>query len=329
MSASVADLVTAVRRHPGWLAKQRIAVVGEALGPTDWLEGPGDDAAVVGDGDHVSLVAGEAMLPAFVERDPFAAGLSAVVANVNDVAAMGGRPRAVVDTIVAEEAVARRVLQGMRRGSELYDVPLVGGHLTVRSGSPAVSAFILGAAVRTLASRRAAPGQALLLAACLEGKMRPDFPFFSSIAERGPRLAGDVRLLADLAEAGDSLAAKDVSMAGLFGSLAMLLEPSGRGVTVDLESVPRPAGVALKDWAIAFPSFAFLLCAPEERVEACRRTFAGRGLICERIGALDGTGAIRLRHGDDEATLIDLGREAVTGLTGRPSPATQPPGDGT
>jgi hypothetical protein len=263
------------------------------------------------------------MWPPFVERDPFGAGIAAVVANVNDVAAMGGRPEALVDTIVADEPSARSVLEGLRFAAELYRVPVVGGHLTIRPGPPALSAFILGTARRPLRALEAAAGQALLFCACLEGRMREDFPFFSSIRERGSALADDVRLLADLAEAGHCRAAKDVSMAGVLGSLAMLLEPTQCGVLVELERLPRPPGVSLAAWAGAFPSFGFLLCAPPSEVAACRDAFTARGLACEQVGRLDASGAVRAGLGGREELLIDLRREPVTGLLGSPGQAAQ------
>ena len=116
---------------PGWRSKQHIGVVGDVFGAPDWLRGPGDDGAVV-DADGTSLVVcGEAILPAFLERDPFGAGIAAVLTNVNDVAAMGAVPLAVVDTLVGDEATCRTALEGMRHASALYDVPVVGGHLTI------------------------------------------------------------------------------------------------------------------------------------------------------------------------------------------------------
>ncbi|HZD69358.1 MAG TPA: AIR synthase related protein [Actinomycetes bacterium] len=316
VTGELAEVVRGFRSHPGLLGKARIAMVTDVLGPTDWDRGPGDDTAVLPGDDCHALVAGEAMWPPFVERDPYAAGIAAVVANVNDIAAMGGRPEALVDTIVADEPSARSALDGLRFGAELYRVPVVGGHLTIRPGPPALSAFILGAARRPLRALQATAGQALLFCACLEGRMREDFPFFSSIRERGPALADDVRLLADLAEAGRCLAAKDVSMAGVLGSLAMLLEPTRCGVMVELERLPRPPGVPLAAWAGAFPSFAFLLCTPPSEVAACRDAFTARGLACEQIGRLDASGAVRAGLGRQEGLLIDLRREPVTGLRG-------------
>jgi uncharacterized protein len=313
------DLVAAVRSHPGLRAKAAISLVSEVLGPVDWLEGPGDDGAVVPYGEANLVVGGEALWPPFVAADPFGAGIAAVLANVNDLAAMGAEPLAVVDTVVATEAVARRALEGMRHASALYQVPVVGGHLTIADGPPAISAFGLGRAGKSvLAARRAAPGQALVVAACTEGTMRADFPFFASFEARGSRLAGDVRTLARLAEDGAAVAARDVSMAGVLGSLGMLLECNRLGVTVDLETLPRPEAVPLAEWVVSFPCFAFLLCAPPGREDDCVRAFRERGLAAAVAGTLDGTGQVQARLGGETATVFDLTTEGVTGLG--PSP---------
>ncbi|HVW32242.1 MAG TPA: AIR synthase related protein [Acidimicrobiia bacterium] len=357
------EIVAAARAHPGLRAKHPIALVAEIFGGTDWAAGPGDDGAIVefdaagagsgppdptvdrnrlrGDGidgrEHSGdrdrshpmvvpaavVVGGEAMLPAFVQADPFAAGVAAMLTNVNDLAAMGAEPLALVDTIVGPEDVARRALEGLRRASALYDVPVVGGHLTIHHGPPALSAFGVGRATpgRALSVTRAAPGQRLLLAGCVEGAMRADFPFFGSFDQRGSELAGDVRLLAGLAREGVAVAAKDVSMAGILGSLGMLLEHGGLGVTVDLDALPRPAGVGLIDWLGCFPCVVFLVCAARGRESECARRFHDRGLAAEVIGTLDDSGRLRVSAGGATATVLDVRTEPVTGLRrGAPPP---------
>ncbi|MGZ8596974.1 MAG: AIR synthase related protein [Actinomycetota bacterium] len=313
----LADVARRFREHAGRRAKASIGLVAETLGPTDWLHGPGDDAAVVSTGpDGSMLAAGEAIWPPFVEADPHGAGIAAVVANVNDIAAMGGRSLGLVDTIVGPESIARPVLEGIRHAAQLYGIPVVGGHLTVRDGPPSVSAFIVGRAETVLASSNAHAGLVLLVAAAPEGRLHPDFPFFSSLHEREEGLAGDVEVLPTIAERGWCQAAKDISMAGLLGSLAMLLEPTLTGVVVDLDAIPRPADVPIGSWLDVFPSFGFLLCVPEDHVEDCRAVFVERGLACEAVGVLDDGGVLRVRLGAEEAVLLDLAREGVTGLGG-------------
>jgi selenophosphate synthetase-related protein len=144
--------------------------------------------------------------------------------------------------------------------------------------------------------------------------MRSDFPFFPSFDERGRELAGDVRLFADLAADGAVEAAKDVSMAGLFGSLAMLLEATRCGVSIDIESVPVPPGVSFMAWSTCFPCFAFLVTVTPDMEPHCRRAVEGRGLTYGPLGMLDGSAVIELTDGDDAAVLIDLNIEGITGL---------------
>jgi selenophosphate synthetase-related protein len=312
---TVERLVEVIRASPGWTSKADISVVRDVFGPGDWRHGPGDDGAVVMMAGQQVVACGEAILPAFVEADPYGAGIAAVLTNVNDVAAMGAIPGAVVNTLVGTPELCRAALEGMRYASELYDVPVVGGHLTKSADRVALSAFAVGHCPGpALSAANVAPGQRLGLIVCLDGTMRADFPFFPSFDERGTMLGGDVRMLAELAAAGLITAAKDVSMAGLFGSLAMLLEATRSGVTVNLADVPVPAGVDLARWLICFPCFAFLVTMPPEAEAGCRAVVEARGLTYAPLGEINDSGLVTLTADGATATIVDLSREQITYL---------------
>ncbi len=311
------DIARAVRDHPGWTSKSAIGLVSEVLGPSDWQAGPGDDGAVVPTSGGRVVACGEALLPAFVAHDPRGAGFAAVLTNVNDLAAMGAVPRGIVDTVVASEDTARAVLEGIRHACSLYDVEVLGGHLTRHDGEPAVSAFGVGEVDVPLSVTRAKPGQSLVVAAATDGRMRQDFPFFPAFEQRGERCAGDVRTLARLASTGAAVAAKDISMAGLVGSLAMLLEWGPLGVTLDLDAVPAPQGVDPLAWLTCFPSFGFLLCVLPGREGEALAAFHERGLAAAVVGELDDTGELALRRGGETATVADLRTEPITRLVRR------------
>jgi selenophosphate synthetase-related protein len=310
------EVVAAVAANPSIGAKRSIGLVSEVLGATGWLDGPGDDGAALDADGHTVIACGEALWPPFVRADPYGAGIAAVLANVNDVAAMGGVPLGIVDTVIGDEATARAALEGMRYAAELYRVPIVGGHLTISDAPPSISAFAVGSATtgRVLSVTNVRPGQDLVVAACVEGTMRADFPFFRSFDERGPELADDVRLLREVASAGLAVAAKDISMAGLVGSLAMLLEWGTYGVCLDLDALPAPAGVPLARWCNCFPCYGFLLTCEPATTEACVAAFTGRGLAAARVGTIDDTGLLVLAEGERRATVADLTAETVTGL---------------
>jgi selenophosphate synthetase-related protein len=317
------ELAGFLRSHPALRAKNEIKLVSEVLGAGSWVHGPGDDGAVValgtglppvGSGADQVIACGEALLPAFVASDPYGAGVAAVLANVNDLAAMGAVPLAIVDTIVGSPELARETLRGMKDACGWYDVVLAGGHLTMHDGAPAVSAFGIGRAAEVLSTTNVAAGQSLIVAACTTGTMRTDFPFFRSFDERADKMGDDVRVLASIAASGACVAAKDVSMAGLVGSLAMLLEWSQLGVTLDLEQLPCPVGVKIQDWLTCFPAYGFLLCSPPGRENDCLSAFQTRGLEAAVVGVVDESGLLALRSGGRRATVIDLGVSGVTGL---------------
>jgi selenophosphate synthetase-related protein len=146
--------------------------------------------------------------------------------------------------------------------------------------------------------------------------------FFSHL--RGPRrerAAADLALLADAAEAGEAWAGRDVSMPGVAGSLLQLCESAGGlGCALDLGALPVPAGLPLERWLVSFPSFGFLLVGDPGALVA---RFAGAGLSAARVGALDGSGRLRLAAGGGEELVWDLGAEPLTGLSAAQAPRAQ------
>lgn len=308
------DVVEEVRRHAGFVNKAPIAGVKAHFDPSDPIHGPGDDGAVVHVGDHNVVVCGEALSPPFVERDPHGAGIAAVLANVNDVAAMGATPLGIVNTVVGPPETTGEVMRGMVDASRMYDVPIVGGHLTEQPGATSVSAFAVGHAERVLSMAAVDAGQVVLFACFLDGHMRDDFPFFTSIDNQAGRFAADVRVLPQVAASGAAVAAKDVSMAGALGSLAMLLEYRGLGADIQLASMPIPADTDFLRWLIAFPSYAFWLTAERDRAERCIELFGAHDLTCAAVGEVTDGSSLRVCHGGEELELLDFATEAVTGL---------------
>jgi len=308
--SDLAELAEVIRSAPGLRAKRDLALVADVLPAVD-----GEDAALVArDGEHLVL-GGEAIAPGLVASDPFTAGAAAVVTNVADVRAMGGRPLALVDTVVSpDRAHARRVLEGLAWAARLLGVPVAGGHLTIGE-APALSAFCTGVAKVPLRAGAARPGDDLIAAFCLDGVYRGDAPFFSSLRNRSPeRLRDDGETLPELAEAGLCHAARDVSMPGVGGSLLQMLELARCGATLDLDPLPRPPGTPLERWLVTFPSFGFVLAAaPAGSADACA-AFTGRGLAAAVCGRFDAEHRLRIVSGGREATVWDLGREPLTAL---------------
>lgn len=312
--SDVHALAAALRDLPALHAKTDLQLV-RRLGPV----GDGDDGALIAHGGEWIVLCGEAILPSFVAAQPRAAGASAVVTNVSDVRAMGGRPLAILDMLVSpDEAHAAEVIEGLAWAAQLLGVEVVGGHLTL-GGPASLSATCTGIARRPLRATAAGPGDVLLAAFCLEGRyMSDEHDFFTSLRDRAPqRLRTDGDALVEVAEQGLCHAARDVSMPGAAGSLLQLLEGAGCGATLDVDRLPRPEGVSLARWLRTFPSFGFLLAAAPEHADAARDVFTQRGLDCAECGRFDDGRALVLESGRDRATVWDLTTAPLTGLGGR------------
>jgi selenophosphate synthetase-related protein len=298
------ELVAAVRAAPGLLGKRDLHVV-KRLGVD------GDDAAAVPHGDGYLIVCGEAMSPPFLRADPFGAGAAAVVTNVSDVRAMGGRPLAIVDMLVSpDEAHANTVIDGMTWASEKLGVPIVGGHLTL-GHEPALSASCTGFAKRPLRASSAQPGDALVAAFAIEGRwMSETQPFWTSLHDRDEaKLRTDGDALVEVAERNLAHAARDVSMPGIAGSLLQMIEGAGCGANLDVEAIPRPDGAPVERWLMVFPSFGFLLATrrPGDVIDAFER----RGIAAAVCGSFDDTRVLRL----NEFPAWDLNEVPLTGLS--------------
>ncbi len=214
------------------------------------------------------------MLESFVANDPWFAGYSAVMVNLSDVAAMGGRPLAIVDVLWTPNLPeSANIWDGMAAACRAYDVPIVGGHTTVTgTGSVFLAAAVLGRARKLITSFDARPADDLLMVVDLRGGYRGEKPFWNaSVGAPGQRLRDDLRLLPILAEQGWCRAGKDISNGGIVGTLSMLLECSKIGAELWLDRLPRPTDVSLERWLISFPSFGYLLSVAREHSEKTHR----------------------------------------------------------
>jgi hypothetical protein len=85
-------------------------------------------------------------------------------------------------------------------------------------------------------------------------------------------------------------------MGGLLGTTLMLLECSRLGAEIDLAAIEPPAGVSLERWLATFPSYGFVLSVPDCHVDAVRRRFSERALVCTSIGRTDDSRRVVLRQ---------------------------------
>jgi putative N-acetyltransferase (TIGR04045 family) len=279
----------------------------------------GDDGAPVPGSDLVAAC--DAIVPSMVERDPHWAGWCSVLVNVNDLAAMGAAPVGLLDALGARDrSFAARILAGLRDAAAAYGVPVLGGHTQL--GVPAALAVTaLGRTAHPVPGGGGRPGHRVWVTADLGGGWRPGYrgrQWDSTTHRRTPEL----RAMLGSVAAARPAAAKDVSMAGIAGTLGMLAEASGCAAVLDVARVPRPAGAAAGDWLSCFPGFAMITAGPQGAGPGAAGTgvpgVAGGGplpagpAVSAECGELRPGRGVTLRWPDGETTEVIAG--AVTGL---------------
>lgn len=224
------------------------------LGPAQFR---GDDGVPVGDPAAGLIAACDAIIPSMVARDPEWAGWCGALVNLNDLSAMGATATGLLDAVGAPTASqVTRIIRGLAAASQAWGVPVLGGHTQV--GVPAaLSITALGHTTTPIPGGGARPGDALTLTADLTGDWRPGYTGqqWDSTSRREP---ADLRHLAGIVARTAPHAAKDVSMAGLVGTVGMMAEASGLAAGITVGAVPRPTHTRPGDWLSCFPGFAMI-----------------------------------------------------------------------
>lgn len=315
-TSSIAALAERLRTSSGIAAKGDIAGVARSLGLSgDDVIPMGDDCAAIPDGDGYLLFAIEGFMNEFVAGDPWFAGWCGAMVNISDIAAMGGRPIAVVNAIWADgQTNAAPVLAGLKDASKAFGVPIVGGHTNIRTDRGQLSVAILGRANTLLTSFDAEADDVLVAAIDLRGRYRePVSNWEAATAAPHARLRGDIELLPAIAEAGLTRAAKDISQGGIVGTAAMLAECSNVAIDIDINAIPKPEGVGLERWLLTFPSFGYLLSVKRQHVGDVIARFAARDIDAATIGHVSQGHRITISDSRTSETIWDFAQSPLIG----------------
>ncbi|MBS1194409.1 MAG: synthase related protein domain protein, partial [Methanomicrobia archaeon] len=146
---SIDAVARSVREYEGVTRKHAIGEMIKSLkiDAPDVVASFGDDAAVIRHGDEALLLAADGIWSRLMEADPEWAGFCSVLVNIHDIAAMGGRPLALVDILsLSDDRIRDKVTRGMLAACEKFNVPIVGGHLHPDTPYSVIDVAILGIA---------------------------------------------------------------------------------------------------------------------------------------------------------------------------------------
>ena len=310
-------LVEDLRQYGGVTRKKDVSDISHRLvcpPGGNILASHGEDAAAIEYDHTVLLLAADGMMESLVAANPYWAGYCSVLVNVNDIAAMGGMPLAVVDVLSCKAGKVRdSIVSGLADASRKFGVPIVGGHLHPDATQPALDVAVLGEtdADHLVLSSGASPGDDIVYAMDLEGQFTPGIPYSwdtTSVKEREDvrRCLASMHALAPLLSAG-----KDISNPGALGTAGMLLEASCVGGKIDISLVPRPDRIDLLQWLRAYQGCGFVVTCACDSTQAVIDGFEKRGMTAARCGSvIEGSELIVELEGDAQ-TLFDMSTDTL------------------
>jgi hypothetical protein len=276
----------------------------------------GEDAAVIEHHGEALLFAADGIWSRLMEADPYWAGYCSVLVNIHDIAAMGGRPIAMVDvfSIPKESSILEQVVKGMHDASSQFGVPIVGGHLHPDAPYSVIDVSILGCARldSVIYSHTAQAGDRVLAAIDLTGRVHPScmLNWDSVTMKSADAVRAQIALLEQIGREHLVTAGKDISNPGLIGTLGMLLEVSGKGAVIDLVLIPKPDlaanNMTFEQWVRMYPGMGFVLTAKEANVPELIRLFGSVGMVAKAIGTVDTTQELRICYQGDETQVFDF-----------------------
>ncbi len=280
----------------------------------------GDDAAVIDiGGDDYILFAADGIWGRLIKASSWWAGYSSVLVNVNDIAAMGGKPVAMVNVLSSDDRKAcREILEGIRDGIAKFGVPMVGGHLHPDTPYTSLSVAIIGTVKKgcEIKSGTAQAGDSIIAAIDMDGKVGPNSPYsFDSTTMKTPEeVRAKYRVMQELGERHLVTAGKDISNPGVIGTLGMLIETSGKGATVDLKKIPAPETIDYIQWLKIHPATGFIVTVRPENIGEVIRLFKNAGYAANDIGIINDTSRLDICENENCATVFDFRTDAVTGI---------------
>lgn len=317
------QIIESVRGYTGLTRKKPIKKVVEKLSLTyqygSALPNFGDDAAVIPFQDQYILFATDGMMTDLIINEPYAAGKASVMVTVNDIYSMGGRPMGMVNVLASGNDEQRDlIVDGIAKGCKKLNVPMLGGHLhpDPELKTPSLSVAIIGLAKKVLRSHLAEKGDDLILAVDLKGR-RGCSSVVSWDANSGKsteELLYRLEALPLIAEKGLSCAAKDISNAGILGTVSIFLENSGKGGYINMDAIKKSDTIEMTDWLHCFQSFGFILAVNPKNSQEVKKIFSRRNIDASVIGKVTNSDQVILQHNRASDVLFDFQTDEITGI---------------
>jgi putative methanogenesis marker protein 2 len=318
-------LIDSIKNFEGITRKNSITHIANILKDTYNIAGNtilsfGDDASAIDIGNEkLALLAADGMWGKLMEADPRWAGYCSVLVNVNDIAAMGGRPIGMTNVIsTKDKEICSEIMEGINEGVKKFGVPMVGGHLHPDTPYNALDVSITGIVDKdaVITSCDANIGDKVIIAIDIDGEVHPQFDLnWDTTTMKSDKLVqAQIEVMNKIGSEKMVTAGKDISNPGTLGTLGMLLEASGVGATVELGKIPRNESVEWEQWLKLYPGAGFVLTAESSNVDRCIELLEEVNITSQVVGEITEDKKLYVTHEDQKEVLFDFENDKIMGI---------------
>ncbi|MCS7144482.1 MAG: AIR synthase related protein [Archaeoglobaceae archaeon] len=304
-------LISELRNWPGLVRKKFTGRLAELVD-----EFFGEDAGYFALGDWEVVFTVDGIWHKVLEEDLYWGGFISILVNVHDVYAMGARARYAVNVISVKDASSLEAIKnGMLDAARKYGIKILKGHVHPDAPFNSVEVAMIGFARKgtLIKSNTAKEGDSIIVAVDTIGEPHEKLIYnFDSTKKDAEIIRKQLEAMVYLGEKKLVNAGKDLSNAGIIGTIAMMLEVSKKGALIELENIPKPEKVEMLQWLKSYPACGF--CVTSEQPEEVLKVFKSHGLNAEVVGKVDSTRAVKLAYKGIQKTFFDFRKESVLGL---------------
>jgi len=274
-----------------------------------------DSAAIKNNNDMLTLITTDRIQTSYIENFPFGAGFSSILVGVDDIYACGGKPLAVSIIIsFKDEILGQKMIDGICKGSKLFQVPIVRGHTNIKEYNE-LSSTIIGEIKRDeyISATNAQDKDEIILAVDFSGKvgraskLHWDTVTFKSSEE----VLNKRKSMNEIAKLKIVNSAKDISNGGIFGTILQLINYSKVGAEINIEKIVIPPILIEKAYNLEtfiqmYLTTSYILTAPEETSQDVIKIFNNHDMSAAVIGRIRNESELNITDGKDSIKVIEF-----------------------
>jgi len=274
-----------------------------------------DSAAIKNNNDMLTLITTDRIKTSYIENFPLGAGFSSILVGVDDIYACGGKPLAVSIIIsFKDQIIGQKMIDGICKGSNLFQVPIVRGHTNIKEYNE-LSSTVIGEIKRDeyISATNAQDKDDIILAVDFSGKVgRASKLHWDTVTYKNSEEVLNKRTsMNEIAKLKIVNSSKDVSNGGVFGTILQLINYSKVGADISIEKIVIPPTLIKKAYNLEtyvqmYLTTSYILTAPEETSQEILKIFKDHDMSAVVIGKIKNEPDLTITDGKDSIKILEF-----------------------